>query len=140
MFPHYFRLKDLNDEILLKYADIKHLKEESNILSSWAPNSTIKADVTDVETELKNLEDLVQERKNLLEAEIEDCSSYHQSLQDLEKWVLQMSFQLMAHNSLYITDKAQTEEQIVQHSELLQDIQRYFCFIHFTLFSLDIIF
>lgn len=126
MSPNCSRLKDLNDEIQLKYTDIEHLKEESNILSSWAPKSTIKAEVADVETELKNLEDLVQERKNLLEAEIEDCSSYHQSLQDLEKWVLQMSFQLMAHNSLYITDKAQTEEQIAQHSELLQDIQRYF--------------
>ena len=72
----------------------------------------------------KQLLEECSKNEQQLESEIQDCSSYHQSLQDLEKWVLQMSFQLMAHNSLYITNKAQTEEQISQHNELLQEILR----------------
>lgn len=59
-----------------------------------------------------------------MEREIHEHLTYQQSLQDTEKWLLQISFQLMAHNSLYITNKEQTQEQIVQHDSLLSDIQR----------------
>lgn len=60
-----------------------------------------------------------------MESEINDYNSYHQSLQDAEKWLLQISFQLMAHNSLYITNRDQTQEQISQHEALLDDVQKY---------------
>ena len=51
-----------------------------------------------------------------LEDEIKDYSAYHQALQDTEKWILQTSFHLMAHNSIYITTREQTEEQINKHN------------------------
>lgn len=52
-------------------------------------------------------------------------AAYQQAIQDTEKWILQVSFQLMAHNSLYITNRAQTQEQISAHQALLQDIRAY---------------
>lgn len=60
-----------------------------------------------------------------LENEMADYNAYHQSLQDIEKWLLQISFQLMAHNSLFISNREQTEEQIKQHEALLDEIQKY---------------
>ncbi|CAD6999864.1 unnamed protein product [Ceratitis capitata] len=60
-----------------------------------------------------------------LENEMADYNAYHQSLQDIEKWLLQISFQLMAHNSLFISNRQQTEEQIKQHEALLDEIQKY---------------
>jgi hypothetical protein len=55
----------------------------------------------------------------------QEYTAYHQSLQDTEKWLLQISFQLMAHNSLYITNREQTQEQISQHEVCLVS----FCFL-----------
>jgi nesprin-1 len=55
----------------------------------------------------------------------QEYTAYHQSLQDTEKWLLQISFQLMAHNSLYITNREQTQEQISQHEVYLVS----FCFL-----------
>lgn len=78
----------------------------------------------DLENEWQLLLDKCLKNKEHLESDIQDCASYHKSLQDVEKWLLQMSFQLMAQNSLYITNKSQTEEQILQHSALLQEILR----------------
>lgn len=78
----------------------------------------------DLENEWQSLLEKCLKNKEHLESDIQDCTSYHQSLQDVEKWLLQMSFQLMAQNSLYITNKSQTEEQILQHGDLLQEISR----------------
>lgn len=119
------RLKDMYEETTAKRPDIEHLKKESDVLSSWSTNSDIIKKTKDLESQWQSLLDKCLKNKQLLESEIQECALYHQSLQDVEKWVLQMSFQLMAQNSLYITNKAQTEEQILQHNSLLQEILRY---------------
>ena len=59
------------------------------------------------------------------EKEIEESNKYSQSLQEVEKWLLQMNFQLMAHNSLYITSRDQTKEQIEHHEDLMGQIRNY---------------
>ena len=51
-----------------------------------------------------------------LEEEVQEYNAYHQALQDTEKWILQTSFHLMAHNSMFITTREQTEEQIAKHN------------------------
>jgi hypothetical protein len=56
----------------------------------------------------------------------QEYTAYHQSLQDTEKWLLQISFQLMAHNSLYITNREQTQEQISQHEVCLVPLSLFF--------------
>jgi len=66
-----------------------------------------------------------QEKKDSLEREIAVHVAYQQAIQDTEKWILQISFQLMAHNSLYITNRQQTQEQISAHQALLQDVMGY---------------
>lgn len=119
-------MKTVHDDIANKRIDIEHLLKESEILSSWAKKDVTK-EPKDLEKRWKNLLEECSANKQLLESEIQECSNYHHSLQEVEKWVLQISFQLMAHNSLYITNKAQTEEQIAQHNELLQEILRYVC-------------
>ena len=46
-------------------------------------------------------------------------------MQETERWLLQISFQLMAHNSLYITTREQTQQQLEQHETLLDQIKLY---------------
>lgn len=116
-------MKDTYEEISNKRCDFDHLRDESAILASWSSNrlNTVEK-LNKAEAEWQSLLDKCSKQRELLEKEIAECSLYHQGLQEVEKWVLQMSFQLMAQNSLYITNKAQTEEQIVQHVALLQEI------------------
>jgi nesprin-1 len=75
--------------------------------------------------ELSHLEDDCNSVIKAYEDEIAAYHAYHQSLQEVEKWLLQISFQLMAHNSLYITTKEQTMDQFKQHDKLMQEIKDY---------------
>ncbi|KAL1139465.1 hypothetical protein AAG570_006449 [Ranatra chinensis] len=120
-------LKHVNDELKVRRTELEHLSNEAVQLSSWSDNknTSVLSEVHDVEKQLCKLEADCMAARDAVESEIQEYSSYHQSLQDTEKWLLQISFQLMAHNSLYITNREQTQEQIEQHSALLSEITGY---------------
>nr|CAD7605236.1 unnamed protein product [Timema genevievae] len=119
------RYKHIQDEIQAKRTDLDHLLSEAAELSVWASRPEVLEEAQKLQTRWDQLSSGYASRKHNLELEIQEYTSYHQSLQDTEKWLLQISFQLMAHNSLYITNKEQTQDQISQHEALLGDIQRY---------------
>lgn len=119
------RFKHIQDEIQNKKPEIARLKDEAVELSSWSNNPSVLEGARVIETKCDALGANCTALKNQLEQEINDYNIYHVSLQDTEKWLLQISFQLMAHNSLFITNREQTEEQLAQHAVLLDDIQKY---------------
>jgi len=119
------RYKHIQEEIRNKKSDLDHLMTEATELSAWAKNNTTLNETKKMLDRWKALTELVGERKKLIENEIQEYNAYHAALQETEKWLLQISFQLMAHNSLYITNKEQTIEQIKQHETLLAEIQKY---------------
>lgn len=119
------RYKNLQVEISNKQTDLGRLKAEAAVLSSWAKQPVVLEQVKQLEVRYEKLYATCNALKESVEAELEDYNLYHQKLQETEKWLLQVSFQLMAHNSLYITNREQTEEQLAQHEVLLEEIQKY---------------
>ncbi|XP_018395829.1 PREDICTED: nesprin-1 isoform X2 [Cyphomyrmex costatus] len=119
------RYKHIQEEIRDKKSDLDHLMTEATELSAWAKNNMTLNETKHLLDRWKALAELVSEKKKLMENEIQEYNAYHAALQETEKWLLQISFQLMAHNSLYITNKEQTIEQIKQHEALLDEIQKY---------------
>ncbi|KAI5642762.1 spectrin repeat domain-containing protein [Phthorimaea operculella] len=119
------KYKHIEEEIDKKIPELERLKGEAAELSSWAKKPAVKEAVTEIEKKINGLRAKCAAKKAELESEMKDYNQYHQSLQDTEKWLLQISFQLMAHNSLYISNREQTEEQLAQHAVLLDDIQKY---------------
>ncbi|XP_014483634.1 PREDICTED: nesprin-1 isoform X6 [Dinoponera quadriceps] len=119
------RYKHIQEEMRDKNSDLDHLIAEATELSAWAKNNATLNDTKQLLVRWQALADLVGERRRLVENEIQEYNAYHAALQETEKWLLQISFQLMAHNSLYITNKEQTLEQIKQHETLLTEIQKY---------------
>lgn len=119
------RCKHVQEEVGSKKSDLDQIIEESTELSGWAKNNATVEEASVLEARWKALGKLVEEQKQLVENEMQEYNSYHAALQDTEKWLLQISFQLMAHNSLYITNKEQTVQQIKQHESLLEEIRKY---------------
>lgn len=119
------RYKNLQLEIVNKQSDLNRLQSEAAELGSWAKQPSVVDNVKKLQVRYQKVADACKILKEQLESEIQDYNVYHQSLQDTEKWLLQVSFHLMAHNSLYITNREQTEAQISQHEILLVDIQKY---------------
>lgn len=110
------RLKNHLIDLERKKLDLDHLTREAQQLSSWANDAKSTKAVDSLITKWDDLVQLAYKYRMGLEDEIKDYSAYHQALQDTEKWILQTSFHLMAHNSIYITTREQTEEQINKHN------------------------
>lgn len=119
-------LKNLSKQIKEKEHDeLQHLKNDANDLSSWAKSPKKADDINNLQVRWEKVNIKCDDCMENLVAEMNDHNAYYQKLQDAEKWLLQISFQLMAHNSLYITNRDQTQEQIDQHEILMNEIQKY---------------
>lgn len=119
------RYKHIQEEVRGKKTELDHLMDEASELSKLAKKNTPLERTKELLKRWENLSENVDERKKLIENEMQEYNAYHAALQETEKWLLQISFQLMAHNSLYITNKEQTVSQIQQHENLLAEIENY---------------
>lgn len=99
--------------------------DDAESFSEKAGDDDILERVEEAEAKWERLNTRCAEIIAKLEEEITDFSQYQMALQDTEKWLLQISFQLMAENSLYICNREQTEEQIESHNEQLEEIVEY---------------
>lgn len=116
------RLNHMISEIDEKETDFNHVITETEELSKFCKNNNLNSDIKQLKSRKNILKEKTLKRKDSLENEIIQHSNYLQALQESEKWLLQISFQLMAHNSLYITNRKQTQEQMQHHQVLLNEI------------------
>ncbi|XP_043257159.1 nesprin-1 isoform X10 [Colletes gigas] len=119
------RYKHIQEEVRGKKTELDHLLEEASELSKLAKNNRPLDRTNKLLKRWEDLNERVDDRKKLIENEMQEYNSYYAALQETEKWLLQISFQLMAHNSHYITSKEQTISQIKQHDSLFEEIEAY---------------
>lgn len=119
------KYKQIKTDIDSKITDLEFLQSDADILERDYKIPNLKDDLIKMIKECNQLKSQLTTKISDLDAEVQDHNAYYQMLQDTEKWLLQISFQLMAHNSLYISNRDQTLEQISQHANLLDVIQRY---------------
>lgn len=119
------RLKYLESEIAQKNSELDDLVEEMKYFEPLGAPDEDKSKLQSIVQRFGTLNDNCAGRIGDFEAEINDYIAYQHQMQEIEKWLLQISFQLMAHNSLYISNYEQTKEQIAQHESLLDYIQKY---------------
>lgn len=119
------RLKYLESEIAQKNNEVDDLTEEMKYFETLGAPEEDKEKLKAIVQRFNTLKQNCAERIADFEKEINDYTAYQYQMQEIEKWLLQISFQLMAHNSLYISNYDQTKEQIVQHETLLDYIQKY---------------
>jgi len=110
------RIKSHQIELERKKADLDHLRSEATELAAWAGNTDTVRTVENLQIKWDQLATVAQDYRSRLDEEIVDYNSYHQALQDTEKWILQTSFHLMSHNSMYITTRQQTDDQTKKHN------------------------
>ncbi|KAK3865215.1 hypothetical protein Pcinc_029165 [Petrolisthes cinctipes] len=119
------RYKHIALQIQEKHEEVNTLLDDAESFSEKAGDEGILECVEEAEAKWEHLSTRCAEITAQLEEEITDFSQYQLALQDTEKWLLQISFQLMAENSLYICNREQTEEQIESHNQQLEDIVDY---------------
>ncbi|KAK7104412.1 hypothetical protein V1264_019133 [Littorina saxatilis] len=104
---------------------VNELRERVHNLEALCDNPEVTASLEDVQLRYNNVLD---KAKDLVEAQqrlYDEHHNFHEAQQDCEKWLLQMSFRLMAHNSLNVSSMELTERQIEKHRVLLREIEDY---------------
>ena len=119
------RLVSVCNDILKEHNNLETLNTEAAFLAKVSSDRSGIETVKNLKDKLSKLEVECKSCKEHLQKEVDDYSHYHQLVQNIEKWLLQMSFQLMAHNSLYISTKEQAIEQMHQHDSLMNEIHEY---------------
>lgn len=64
-----------------------------------------------------------------LERSYHDHLDFHESQQESEKWLLQISFKLMSHNSLNVSSMELTQRQIDKHRVILLSLIKKLIFL-----------
>ncbi|KAK9890574.1 hypothetical protein WA026_011944 [Henosepilachna vigintioctopunctata] len=119
------RYKNLGVEIANKRNNLDRFKNEAIELGQWSKIAAVSNDADQIQSLYENLLSKCNRNKENVEAEIRDYMIYQQSLQEVEKWLLQTSFKLMNQNALYITNKEQTENQLREQESTINEIQKF---------------
>ena len=75
----------------------------------------------------------VQDVVEAMQRHYDEHHDFHEAQQECEKWLLQMSFRLMSHNSLNVSSMELTERQIEKH----RVSGRCHCFFRFSEFRIE---
>ncbi|GAB6020485.1 hypothetical protein CHUAL_003173 [Chamberlinius hualienensis] len=117
--------KNLLEEVESHHEEMSELEKQAKELSEKISDGDFIKDMINLTSNCNAIKDQCHKIIKLLEAEINELQDYQLALHETEKWILQTSFQLMAHNSLYINSLVQTEEHLREHEETLKEIEAY---------------
>ncbi|XP_076442566.1 muscle-specific protein 300 kDa-like isoform X3 [Babylonia areolata] len=104
---------------------VNELTERVANLEALCDNPEVSASLEDVQSRYNKV---LYKAKDMVEAQqrlYDEHHDFHEAQQECEKWLLQMSFRLMAHNNLNVSSMELTERQIEKHRILVREIEDY---------------
>ncbi|KAA0201773.1 hypothetical protein HAZT_HAZT011047 [Hyalella azteca] len=119
------RYRHTQQQIKSKDRELKRLLKDTKEFSENSNDTSYEEEMTALEQKWFNLNDRCVEVIEGLETEIKEAVEYQAALQEVEKWLLQVSFQLMSENSMSIRSREHTEELIHQHDKELENIREF---------------
>ncbi|KAF2357498.1 Spectrin repeat [Trinorchestia longiramus] len=119
------RYRHTQQQIQDKERELKRQLKDAKEFSERSGDASYQEDMAELEQKWESLNDRCSDVIDGLENEIKEAAEYQSALQEIEKWLLQVSFQLMAENSKFIRSREQTEEQIKKHDKEILNIREY---------------
>ncbi|XP_041353316.1 nesprin-1-like isoform X4 [Gigantopelta aegis] len=124
--------KTLQDKykLILQDIDTHHrlvneLADRVANLEALCSNPEVSASLADIENRYEAVRTKARQMVDTTQNAYEDHLEFHEAQQEAEKWLLQMSYRLMSHNSLNVSSLEMTQRQIDKHRVLLREIEDY---------------
>lgn len=117
--------KQINTDVENHKSQLKELQTEASELALKTGDTSEITKVDELTSNFRTAHQKIQTLLAQLEKELSNLQAYNYELQEIEKWLLQMSFNLMSHHSLQISNLIKTKEQSNKHKILLREIQNY---------------
>ncbi|XP_043237695.1 nesprin-1-like isoform X2 [Amphibalanus amphitrite] len=126
------RLTDVQKRLEARRPDLDSALEEATQLSAGTEpvasadgGPALLARAEDVRARWEAAEGRCRELVAKLQTEVEEFNEYNSSLHEAQKWLLQISYQLMGQNAQYISNREQTAAQIERHKEVMSEFESF---------------
>ncbi|CAN8000054.1 unnamed protein product, partial [Ixodes hexagonus] len=104
---------------------LQELRVEASELVEKTGGKDVSPGLQEIAEQLASLQKKCQDTLESLDEELHEAQSYHRALQETEKWLLQMSFPVMAQHSLQVLNRQQTQEQLDKYKGILAEVKQY---------------
>ncbi|XP_055471872.1 nesprin-1 isoform X4 [Psammomys obesus] len=116
------KYKSLQQMVLSQELSVNSVREKGEALLELVQDQTLKDKIQTLETDFQELCSLGKERVFSLEAKVRDHEDYNTELQEVEKWLLQMSGRLVAPDLLETSSLETITQQLAHHKAMMEEI------------------
>ncbi|EDL92847.1 rCG41154, partial [Rattus norvegicus] len=116
------KYKSLQQMVLSHEPSMNSVQEKSEALLELVQDQTLKDKIQKLQSDFQDLCSIGKERVFSLEAKVRDHEDYNTELQEVEKWLLQMSGRLAAPDLLETSSLETITQQLAHHKAMMEEI------------------
>lgn len=116
------KYKSLQQMVLSHEPSVNSVQEKSEALLELVQDQTLKDKIQKLQSDFQDLCSIGKERVFSLEAKVRDHEDYNTELQEVEKWLLQMSGRLAAPDLLETSSLETITQQLAHHKAMMEEI------------------
>ncbi|XP_026643178.1 nesprin-1 isoform X9 [Microtus ochrogaster] len=116
------KYKSLQQMVLSHEPSVNSVREKGEALLELVQDQTLKDKIQKLQSDFQDLCSIGKEHVLNLEAKVRDHEDYNSELQEVEKWLLQMSGRLVAPDLLEASSLETITQQLAHHKAMMEEI------------------
>ncbi|KAB1275410.1 Nesprin-1 [Camelus dromedarius] len=116
------KYKSLQQTVLSHEPSVKSVREKGEALLELVQDVTLKDKIDQLQSDYQDLCTAGKEHVCSLEAKVRDHEDYNSELQEVEKWLLQMSGRLVAPDLMETSSLETITQQLAHHKAMMEEI------------------
>ncbi|XP_039707258.1 nesprin-1 isoform X7 [Pteropus medius] len=116
------KYKSLQQTVLSHEPSVKSVREKGEALLDLVQDVTLKDKIDKLQSDYQDLCSAGKEHVCSLEVKVKDHEDYNSELQEVEKWLLQMSGRLVAPDLMETSNLETITQQLAHHKAMMEEI------------------
>ncbi|KAM9000867.1 nesprin-1 isoform 8-T9 [Sarcophilus harrisii] len=116
------KFKSIQQMVLSHEPSVKSINEKGEALLELVPDVTIKDKIQKLQTDYQDLCNAGKEHVMSLEIKVKEHEEYNNELQEVEKWLLQMSGRLVTPDLMEMSSLETITQQLASHKAMMEEI------------------
>ncbi|KAG2468780.1 SYNE1 protein, partial [Polypterus senegalus] len=116
------KYKGIQQTVLSHESSVKSVIEKGEALLDTVRDATVSENMKKLQEEYQDLCNIVRNHVQNLVTRVAEHELYNSDLQDIEKWLLQMSSRLVASDSMQSNSLEMATQQLARHKAIMEEI------------------
>ncbi|XP_038626046.1 nesprin-1 isoform X2 [Tachyglossus aculeatus] len=116
------KYKSIQQMVLSYEPSVKSVNEKGEALLEMVHDATLRDEIQKLQTDYQELCSAGKEHVSSLELKVREHEDYNSELQEVEKWLLQMSGRLVTPDLMEISSLETITQQLANHKAMMEDI------------------